>query len=139
MPKHFVTAENVQHGDLPWCHVEWMSNPEVVGARDILLVRATFDPGKAHRFHTHPGREEIIYVLEGTAEQWVGAEKRQLQPGEMAHIPKNTPHATYNNSSAVLKFLAILSPVEAPGEFAVDVFDQEPWRSIPVVGSTSSM
>jgi quercetin dioxygenase-like cupin family protein len=130
MPNHFVTGANVQHGDLPWCHVEWMSNPEIVGARDILLVRATFDPGKAHRFHVHPGREEIIYVLEGTAEQWVGQEKRLLKPGEMAHIPKNTPHATYNNSSATLKFLAILSPVEAEGEFALDVSDHEPWRSL---------
>lgn len=127
---HFVTAANVEHGQMPWCRVEWMSKPEIVGAREILLVRATFDPGKAHRFHTHPGREEIIYVLEGQCDQWVGTEKRRLGPGEMAHIPKNTPHATLNPGPAVLKFLAILSPVEAEGDFAVDVFEQEPWRSL---------
>lgn len=127
MPNHFISSAQVQHGDMPWCHVEWMSNPDLVGARDILLVRATFPAGNAHKFHTHPGREEIIYVLEGTAEQWVGEEKKLLQPGDMAHIPKNTPHATRNPGSLPLKFLAILSPVEAPGEFAVDVFDQEPW------------
>jgi len=130
MGTHFVTAANVQHGDMPWCHVEWMSNPEIVGAKDILLVRATFPPGQAHKFHTHPGREEIIYVLSGVAEQWVGKEKRRLGPGEMAHIPKDTPHATVNPGLGELKFLAILSPVNAPGEFAVDVFEQEPWRSL---------
>ena len=134
MTNHFVTAANVQHGDYPWCHVEWMSNAEIVGAQDILLVRATFEAGKAHRFHLHPGREEIIYVLEGAAEQWVGREKRVLKPGEMAHIPKNTPHATYNNGSSVLKFLAILSPVDAAGEFAMNVFDQDPWRSLAPAG-----
>lgn len=107
-----------------------MSKPEIVGAKDILLVRATFQTGQAHKFHTYPGREEIIYVLEGCADQWVGAEKRRLGPGEMAHIPKNMPHATLNPGPAVLKFLAILSPVEAAGEFAVDVFEQEPWKSI---------
>jgi quercetin dioxygenase-like cupin family protein len=139
MQNHFVTAENVQHGDLPWCHVEWMSSPQLVGARDILVVRATFESGKAHRFHTHPGREEVIYVLEGTAEQWVGTEKRLLNPGEMAHIPRNTPHATYNSGGSVLKFLAILSPVDAEGEFAVDVYDEEPWRSLAPTGITSSM
>lgn len=127
---HFVTAENLQHGEMPWCHVEWMSNPEIVGAKDLLLVRATFAPGKVHKFHTHPGREEIIYVLEGVAEQWVGTEKRLLKPGEMAYIPRNTPHATRNAGSSDLKFLAILSPVEAPGEFTVDVFEQEPWASL---------
>ncbi|HTG44789.1 MAG TPA: cupin domain-containing protein [Verrucomicrobiae bacterium] len=132
MANHFVTAANVQHSDFAWCHVEWMSNPELVGAQDILLVRATFPPGKAHRFHAHPAREEIIYVLEGEAEQWVAQEKRLIGPGEMAHIPKNTPHATYNRTLSELIFLAILSPVHAEGEFAVDLFDQEPWRSLIV-------
>ena len=130
MQTHFVGAENVQHGDMPWCHVEWMSNPEIVDAKEILLVRATFEAGKAHKFHTHPGREEVIYLLEGTAEQWVGREMRKLAAGEMAHIPKNTPHATRNPGPGVLKFLAILSPVHAEGEFAVDVFEEEPWRSL---------
>jgi quercetin dioxygenase-like cupin family protein len=130
MPSHFVTSENVQHGDMPWCHVEWMSNPEIVGAREILLVRATFQPGQAHKFHTHPAREEIIYVLEGVAEQWVGREKRLLKAGEMAHIPKDTAHATLNRGATPLKFLAILSPVDAPGEFAMDVYEQEPWRTL---------
>ena len=127
MPEHFVTSQNLQHGELPWCHVEWMSNPEIVGAKDILLVRATFPAGNAHKFHTHPGREEIIYVLEGVAEQWVAEQKRLLLPGDMAHIPKNTPHATRNAGTNTLKFLAILSPVEAPGEFSVDVYEEEPW------------
>ncbi|MGZ8939882.1 MAG: cupin domain-containing protein, partial [Limisphaerales bacterium] len=60
----------------------------------------------------------------------VDREKRTLHPGEMAHIPRNTPHATINPGTVPLKFLAILSPVEAPGEFAVDVYDQEPWRTL---------
>ena len=130
MPSHFVNSENVQHGEMPWCHVEWMSNPEIVGAREILLVRATFQPNQAHKFHTHPAREEVIYVLEGVAEQWVGQEKRLLRAGEMAHIPKDTAHATLNPGTIPLKFLAILSPVDAPGEFAVDVYEEEPWRTL---------
>lgn len=115
---------------MPWCKVEWMSNPEIVGAKDILMVRATFEAASAHRFHKHPGREEIIYVLEGSCEQWVDRERRVLGPGEMAHIPKDVPHATRNAGQGKLVFLAVLSPAEAPGEFTIDVFDEEPWRSI---------
>jgi quercetin dioxygenase-like cupin family protein len=126
----YITATEVTHGAFPWCTVEWMSNPELVGARELLLVRATFPAGEAHNFHRHPGREEIIYVLEGQADQWVGKEVRRLQAGEMAHIPKDTPHATFNPGPATLKFLAILSPVEAPGEFTIDVFDEEPWVTL---------
>lgn len=107
-----------------------MSNQEVTGAKELLLVRATFPPGDMHNFHKHPGREEIIYVTEGEADQWVGHEKRRLKAGEMAHIPAGVPHATLNPGPAVLKFLAILSPVEAEGEFTVDVFNEEPWCSL---------
>lgn len=129
MTQHFITRDKVQHGDFPWCHVEWMSNPELVGAQQLLLVRATFAPGKAHLYHKHPGREEIIYVLEGQAEQWIEHEKALLGPGDMAHIPRDTPHATFNPGPAPLIFLAILSPVEAPGEFTVDLSREDPWRA----------
>lgn len=127
---HFVTAANVKHDSMPWCTVEWMSNPEIVGARDILLVRATFQAGQAHKFHTHPNREEIIYVLEGEAEQWVEDQARRLGPGEMAHIPRNTPHATINRGRVPLKFLAILSPLDAAGDFTTDLATVEPWASM---------
>ena len=112
--KHFITATDVSHGSFPWCTVEWMSNPELVGARELLLVRATFPAGEAHNFHKHPAREE----------------KRLLKTGEMAHIPANVPHMTYNPGPDVLKFLAILSPVEAEGEFTIDVFNEEPWKTL---------
>jgi quercetin dioxygenase-like cupin family protein len=128
--KRFITAADVQHGSFPWCTVEWMSNPALVGAKELLLVRATFPPGEAHNFHRHPEREEIIYVLSGLAHQWVGKEMRPLGPGEMAHIPKNTPHATFNPGPETLKFLAVLSPLDAPGEMTVDVFNEEPWVTL---------
>ena len=34
-------------------------------------------PGRAHAFHTHPGQEEVIFVLEGRIEQWI--ERREAR------------------------------------------------------------
>ncbi len=130
MKSRFVTKQNVLHSDFPWCHVETMSHPDTVGAEKLILVRATMPAKEGHNFHKHPAREEIIFVIEGQAEQWVGREKKLLGPGEMAHIPANLPHATFNPGPATLVFLAILSPVEAEGEFTVDVFNEEPWRTL---------
>ena len=107
-----------------------MSNEALTGAGNLLLVRASFPAGEAHNFHKHPGRDEIIYVLSGKADQWVGEEKKTLNPGEIAHIPMDTPHATFNPYDEDLEILAMLSPVHAEGEFTVDVFDEEPWRTI---------
>ncbi len=128
--KPFVSSDDVQHLDELWCHVEKICNPESTGSEHLILVRATMPAGEAHNFHRHPGREEIIYVLDGTAEQWVGREKRDLRPGDVALIPPNVPHGTFNIGETTLRFLAILSPADAKGPFTVDVFDEEPWKTI---------
>jgi quercetin dioxygenase-like cupin family protein len=87
-------------------------------------------PGRAHQFHRHPAREEIIYVISGTAEQWVDREKRVLRSGDSAHIPVNMVHGTYNAGSEPLVFLAMLSPANAPGPALVDMHTEEPWISL---------
>jgi quercetin dioxygenase-like cupin family protein len=74
--------------------------------------------------------EEIIYIVSGSAEQWVDREKRVLAAGQIAHIPKNVVHGTYNSGDVPLEFLAILSPAKAEGPPLVDVSDREPWRSL---------
>ncbi len=130
MIHQFITSQEVQHGDFPWCHVEWMSNADLTDAQHLLLVRATFPAGEQHNFHLHPAREEIIYVISGRAEQWVGETMRTLGSGEMAHIPAGTPHATRNPGLEPLVFLAILSPTQTEGEFTEDVCQGEPWCSL---------
>ena len=130
MNRSFISKHEVEPGSFPWCDVEWLSNESLTGAGHLLLVRATFPAGEAHNFHLHPGRDEIIYVLSGKAEQWVGEDKRVLNPGEIAHIPMGTPHATYNPFDEELRILAMLSPVEAEEEFTIDVFNQEPWKTL---------
>jgi quercetin dioxygenase-like cupin family protein len=110
--------------------MEELSTQETVGAERLFMVRATMPAGDGHNFHCHPGREEILYVLEGEAEQWVGAENRLLRPGDVAFIPTGLAHATFNNGPRTLRFLAILSPVQVAGPFTIDVFDEEPWRTL---------
>jgi oxalate decarboxylase/phosphoglucose isomerase-like protein (cupin superfamily) len=90
------------------------------------LVRV-IEPGRCHAFHTHPNREEIIYVLSGRAEQWVGRDHRILVPGETAFIPKGVVHGSYNPFRECLVLLAILAPSGAPPPALVDVSKDEPW------------
>ena len=129
-PLRFVTAEDLQVEDSPWGPHEWLSRPGLTDAEGLLLVRVRMPPGKAHRFHRHPEMEEIIYIESGTAEQWVHGESRSLGPGEIAHVPADVVHGTYNAGSETLVFLAILSPAGAPGPDIVDVSGEEPWRSL---------
>jgi quercetin dioxygenase-like cupin family protein len=126
----FVTAKEMKVEELPWGPHDWLCRPDIVEAEGLLLVRVHMPPGKGHAFHRHPEMEEIIYVLEGQAEQWVDRAKRILAPGEIAHIPKDVVHGTYNAGAGILRFLAILSPAKVHGPALVDVCQEEPWRSL---------
>ena len=129
-PLRFVTSEEMVVEELPWGPHEWLCRPGLTEAEGLLLVRVRMPPGKGHAFHRHPAMEEIIYVVSGTAEQWVDQESRRLAPGDTAHIPPDVVHGTYNAGDETLVFLAILSPAKFEGPATVDVSTEEPWSSL---------
>lgn len=108
----------------------WYCKPGMVADANLMFVRAHLSPGEAHRFHHHPHMEEILYVLSGTCEQWVGREKRLMKPGDALYLPAGLVHGTYNIGPGILDFLAILSPAKNPGPITVEVADEEPWRGL---------
>lgn len=126
----FVGTEEVEIEERPWGPHHWLSRPGLTDSEELLLVRVHMPPGEAHQFHRHPPMEEIIYVVSGQAEQWVGEERRLLGPGECAHIPRDVVHATYNAGEDTLVFLAILAPAKFEGPATVDVFREDPWRTL---------
>jgi quercetin dioxygenase-like cupin family protein len=129
-PLRFVTAQEMEVDQLPWGPHDWLCRPDIVEAEKLLVVRVHMPPGQAHQFHRHPEMEEISYILEGTAEQWVDREKRLLKAGEMAHIPMDVVHGTYNGGADTLRCLAILSPARLQGPPLIDMSQEEPWRSL---------
>ena len=129
-PLRFVTSTKARVEVAPWGTHWWLSEPGLTGTKQLTLVRVTMRPGTGHQFHYHPAREEIIYILEGVAEQWVDREKRTLKAGDSAFIPKGIVHAIHNTSKKPMSFLAILSPARAKGPFLIDCYNEDPWRSL---------
>lgn len=127
--RRFVTAADVQVEELPWGPHEWLCRPGLTEAEGLLLVRVRMPPGTGHAFHRHPAMEEIIYVVDGIAEQWVGETSRRLVAGDIAHIPKDVVHGTWNGGDTTLVFLAILSPAKFDGPALVDVSSEAPWST----------
>jgi quercetin dioxygenase-like cupin family protein len=126
----FVSEREMQVEASPWGPHEWLCRPGLTDANDLLLVRVRMPAKRAHQFHRHPAMEEIIYVISGTAEQWVDREKRIMTAGDSAYIPKDMVHGTYNAGDDELVFLAILSPAKFTGPALVDVHRDEPWQSL---------
>jgi quercetin dioxygenase-like cupin family protein len=128
--RRFVTPAETVRFQSPWTIEEWLCRSDIVNNEHLMLVRANMDPFRSHPFHKHPTREELIYIIAGQAEQWVGRDHRILKPGEMAFIPMGEIHGTYNPFAEKLVFLAILSPAKAAEPGIVDVSAEEPWASM---------
>jgi quercetin dioxygenase-like cupin family protein len=114
---------------------DWGVFAQVSGPRDglqgIVAIEATFLPGMCHDFHRHPGQEEVIYVIEGTIEQWLEQERATLSAGDSVVIPASAVHATFNDGAEAAKILAILSPAVGDDGYGVeDVSTDEPYASL---------
>ena len=60
--------------------------------------------------HSHSNNEECVYVLKGTLRYTVGAETRDLAPGQSMSTPKGVVHGFSNPFTEVASALIVLSP-----------------------------
>ncbi len=126
----FVSTPDVVVEQLPWGPHEWLVRPPLTASRHLMLVRVTMPPRQAHRFHRHPHFEEALYYLAGRAEQWVDGERRVLGPGDVAHVPMDAVHGTYNVFDEPCVFLALLASPAFREPMVVDVSSEERWRAL---------
>lgn len=60
--------------------------------------------------HSHTHNEEIVYVLEGTLRYSVGADTRDLTPGQTMRTPKGAVHGFSNPFDTVARVLITMAP-----------------------------
>jgi quercetin dioxygenase-like cupin family protein len=69
-----------------------------------------FEPGQEQQAHTHAGQDKVYCVLEGKGAFQVGAETRELGPGEIALAPAGQNHGVANRSQQRLTVLVFVTP-----------------------------
>ena len=110
---------------------EWINYPEVdEDVPGLLAARATIAPGKGHNFHAHPGRQEIIYVLGGAIEQWVGETRQTLRAGDAVLIPAGHVHASFNAGAGPAVLFVVLTPAVSEEPLGIDMSNEAPWNAL---------
>jgi quercetin dioxygenase-like cupin family protein len=131
MPKPFQLLKDTAPVQLPFGVIRKMCDPANMGAKHLVIIDARFPENQGHSFHRHPEQEEVIYVIEGRIEQWVGSEKCILGPGDVAFIKPDQVHASFNVGTGEARIVAIFGPsVGESGATTVDVYDQAPWKDM---------
>lgn len=101
-----------------------------IGARKLGYNITAVPPGKrAWPFHSHPSKEEMFFVLQGSGEVRIGTARYAIRSGDVIACPAGgteTAHQIINNGAEELRYLAVstehsLEMAEYPdsGKFAV--------------------
>ena len=75
----------------------------------FLLNEGMLAPGTEPPPHVHSREDELMYVLEGEFDVYVGQEAFKVEAGECVFLPRFTPHAFVIRSPR-LRILALLTP-----------------------------
>lgn len=88
------------------------------GSASLGMFELTVPPGSnVPPAHSHTDNEEIVYVLEGTLRYSVGADTRDLTPGQTMRTPKGAVHGFSNPFGSVARALITLAPDIGPSYF----------------------
>ncbi|MDE2157366.1 MAG: cupin domain-containing protein [Burkholderiales bacterium] len=89
---------------------------DTVGATQLELVLGVIEKGKGALPHSHPGIEQVCYMIEGRALAEVGGQACELGPGDCCFFPAGTRHTFTVTSDTPARVLVIYSPPygEAP-------------------------
>ena len=98
------------------------------GATQLCVFEQWCDPGHGAPTHLH-AVEEILHVLEGHAEVWIGETRTSLGPGQLVVVPAGRKHGFSNNGTTVLRIQSTLA--EPVFEAAYDDKRETPRRYLP--------
>jgi quercetin dioxygenase-like cupin family protein len=127
----FVKQEDVEQERFDWGTIGWRCRPANTGARRLVVMDVTLEPGEGHPFHRHDGQEEMIIVKQGSITQYLEREPATLGPGDSIYIDEGVVHASYNDGDETAHLQVVIGPsIGEDGYGLVDVSADEPWSSI---------
>ena len=93
----------------PWGEIRWIWNSQINESAEQTLGHVVIHPGEKNTFHAHPNCEELLYVLTGECDHWVGDEEYHLKPGMTICIPRGFDHYAEVTSSEPFRALIFYS------------------------------
>jgi len=81
-----------------------------VGAKNIEVVLGVIEKGEGALPHSHPGIEQVCYMLEGRARVEIGGDSCEIGPGECCFFPAEVAHSFTVVSERPARVLVMYAP-----------------------------
>jgi quercetin dioxygenase-like cupin family protein len=102
------------------------------GNKNTAVVYFQVAPGNRLPTHTDSA-EEILIILEGSAEVRIGRERSWVSAGEMAMVPALVPHSLLNTGEETLRVVGVFSSNTVMSTFEEPLL---PTEAIPAPASS---
>ena len=113
MPKWIIRESDVQ-GYSPANHEGTVNkrliSPETVGSKHLEVLLGTIESQQGALPHTHPGIEQVVYMISGTADVELDGEKGSMQAGDCCFFPPDKKHIFTVTSKEPARIIVIYSP-----------------------------
>jgi quercetin dioxygenase-like cupin family protein len=80
-----------------------------IGGEQVMLCRATYEPGTTVRRHSHETAEQVMWIIDGEVTMTVGDETKHLGPGDVVVVNPGVEHELHSERG--LTFIEALAPV----------------------------
>jgi quercetin dioxygenase-like cupin family protein len=103
------------------------------GAKACAVVWMVLEPGGSVPTHTDSA-EEVVLVLDGTIEGWIGDERGTLEEGALVLIPAMAPHGLRNSGTTTARAIGFFASATVVSTFEESVmpFDERVLGTPPV-------
>ncbi len=91
-------------------HAEKMGKATLAAGENLFAGLNAFEPGQAHRLHTHEGQDKFYFVIEGEGDVTVGEEQARIQPGDFVLARSGEAHSLSNPGPGRLLVLVAMAP-----------------------------
>ncbi len=113
MPKWIIRESDVQ-GYSPANHEGTVNkrliSPETVGSKHLEVLLGTIESQQGALPHAHPGIEQVVYMISGTADVELDGEKGSMQAGDCCFFPPDKKHIFTVTSKEPARIIVIYSP-----------------------------
>jgi quercetin dioxygenase-like cupin family protein len=92
------TASEADHKriDEDWGSLNWLASARIGNAEGVTVGRVIIQAGQSNPRHSHTTCEEVLYLLSGRLEHYVGDESVVLEAGDTLTVDPTIPHYAIN-------------------------------------------
>lgn len=109
--KNIVYENQIEVQHLPGRDLQWLFTPEQNISDSFSMNVVVINPGcTVSPAHSHPKKEEIIYIIDGQGKAYIDGQVYDIYKGTAVLFPKKSVHMLRNTGTIDMKVVCFFTP-----------------------------